>query len=281
MDDKELRQAVKCIASTDLEERKNWYSPAAEAYNSTRPKYPSELVAKAVNTAELSSSSRILEIGSGPGTATTSFAELGCRMVCIEPNPDFCNLARMNCKSYPSVEVINRSFEDWNLEPEAFDAVLAASSMHWIPAEISYAKASSALRKDGRLILLWNKELQPCKSMQDALSDVYQLHAPSLGRYEDRKTQEAILIGLGQMMLDSGRFRNLATETIETSLAYTSDQYVSLLGTYSSYLKLDRRTKNVLFAGLRQCILEKGAGEIRLSHLSTYHIAQKMPNLDK
>ena len=281
MDDKELRQAVKCIASTDLEERKNWYSPAAEAYNSTRPKYPSELVAKAVNTAELSSSSRILEIGSGPGTATTSFAELGCRMVCIEPNPDFCNLARMNCKSYPSVEVINRSFEEWNLEPEAFDAVLAASSMHWIPAEISYAKASSALREEGRLILLWNKELQPCKSMQDALSDVYQLHAPSLGRYEDRKTQEAILIGLGQMMLDSGRFRNLATETIETSLAYTSDQYVSLLGTYSSYLKLDRRTKNVLFAGLRQCILEKGGGEIHLSYLSTYHIAQKMPNLDK
>ncbi len=281
MDYKELRQAVKCIASTDLEERKNWYSPAAEDYNSTRPKYPSELIGKAVNAAELSSSSRILEIGSGPGTATTSFAELGCRMVCIEPNPDFCNLARMNCKSYPTVEVINKSFEEWNLEPEAFDAVLAASSMHWIPAEIGYAKASSALREDGHLILLWNKELQPCKSMQHALSDAYKLHVPSLGRYEDRKTQEAILIGLGQMMLDSGRFRNLVTETMETSLAYTSDQYISLLGTYSSYLKLDRGTRNVLFAGLRQCILEKGGGEIHLSYLSTYHIAQKIPSLSK
>jgi SAM-dependent methyltransferase len=57
----------------------------------------------------------------------------------------------MNCKSYSSVEVINTSFEEWGLEPEAFDAVLAASSMHWIPAEIAYAKASRALKEGGYL----------------------------------------------------------------------------------------------------------------------------------
>jgi SAM-dependent methyltransferase len=276
MDYKELKQAVKGIASKGLEERKNWYSPAAEAYNSTRPKYPSELVGKAVSAAKLSSSSRILEIGSGPGTATTSFAELGCHMVCIEPNPDFCNIAKTKCKLYSSVEVINKSFEEWDLETEAFDAVLAASSMHWIPSEIGYTKTSSALKGDGYLILLWNKELQPCKSMQNALSDVYQMHAPSLDRYEDKRTQEDILAGLGQMMLDSGRFRNLVTATVETSLTYTPDQYLSLLTTYSSYLRLDQHTRNALFAGLRQCFLEKGGGEVRLSYLSTCHIAQKI-----
>ena len=153
--------------------------------------------------------------------------------------------------------------------------------MHWIPAEIGYPKASNSLKEDGYLILLWNKELQPCKTIQDAVSDVYQLHAPSLGRYEDRTTQENILAGLGQMMLDSGRFRNLVTATIETSLTYTSDQYISLLSTYSLYLQLDHRTRNDLFAGLRQCILEKGAGEILLSYLSTYHIAQKTPSFGK
>ena len=67
-------------------------------------------------------------------------------MVCIEPNTEFCELARINCQLYPWVKVINKSFEEWNLEPEAFDAVLAASSMHWIPVEIGYAKASGALK---------------------------------------------------------------------------------------------------------------------------------------
>jgi SAM-dependent methyltransferase len=173
MDYNELQQVIKGIASKDLEQRKGWYSLATEAYSFARPKYPSALVDKAIKVAQLSSSSRILEIGSGPGTATTSFAQIGCSMVCIEPNPDFCELARMNCQSYQSVNVINKSFEEWNLEPEAFDAVLAASSMHWIPAEIGYVKASGALKQDD------------------------------------------ILTGLGQMMLDSGRLRNLATATKE------------------------------------------------------------------
>ena len=74
MDDASLRQTIKDISGKDLEQRKSWYSPAAEAYESTRPRYPSELISQAVKVAQLSSSSRILEIGSGPGTATTSFA---------------------------------------------------------------------------------------------------------------------------------------------------------------------------------------------------------------
>ena len=146
MDCNELKQAIKGIAGKDLEQRKRWYSPAAEAYNFVRPKYPGVLVDKAIKVARFSSSSRILEIGSGPGTATTSFAQIGCSMVCIEPNQGFCELARINCQSYLSVNVINKSSEEWNPEPEAFDAVFAASSMHWIPVEIGYAKASGALK---------------------------------------------------------------------------------------------------------------------------------------
>jgi SAM-dependent methyltransferase len=173
MDCNELKQAITGIAGKDLEQRKRWYSSAAKAYSFARPKYPSALVDEAIKVAQLSSSSRILEIGSGPGPATTSFAQIGCSMVCIEPNPVFCELARINCQSYPSVNVINKSFKEWSPELEAFDAVLAASSMHWIPAEIGYVKASGALK------------------------------------------QEDILTGLGQMMLDSGRFRNLVTATKE------------------------------------------------------------------
>ncbi|HBH73697.1 MAG TPA: hypothetical protein DDY43_09695 [Synechococcales bacterium UBA10510] len=187
MDCKELKQAIKRIASKDLEQRKSWYSSAADAYNFARLKCLCTLVEEAIKVALLSSSSRILEIGSGPGTATTSFAQIGCRMVCIELNPDFCELAIINCQSYPSANVINKSFEEWNLEPEAFDAVLAASSMHWIPAEIGYAKASSALK------------------------------------------QEDILTGLGQMMLDSGRFRNLVTATKEPArFAFLTYQRITL-----------------------------------------------------
>jgi SAM-dependent methyltransferase len=279
MDDATLNQALQAISGQDPELRKAWYSPVAEVYQATRPSYPSELIGKAVSAAKLSSSSRILEIGCGPGTATVTFAQLGCPMVCLEPNPDFCAMARMNCQPYPSVQVINQSFEDWDPEPEAFDAVLAASSMHWIPAEIGYAKASHALKKDGFLILLWNKEPQPSASLQEAIAEVYQRHAPALGRTEDRATQERILSGLGQMMFDSGRFHNLVTATVECSLIYTADQFIALLGTYSPYLKLDPLSRSALFTGLRQFLVEQSEVEILLSYLSAYHVAQKIASV--
>jgi SAM-dependent methyltransferase len=277
MEDQELRQILRGIAGRNLEERTHWYSPAAAAYDATRPKYPPELVDEVIQSAGLTGSSRILEIGCGPGTATTAFAQLGCRMVCLEPNPEFYALALSNCRLFPGVRVCNTTFEGWDLEVEAFDAVLAASSMHWIPSRLGYDKASRALRDGGRMILLWNKELQPCGAMRDALSCVYGRHAPSLGHGEDAITQEAILAGLGGMMLESGRFGTLLTASLQTSVDYTADQYISLLGTYSSYLQLERSTRNALFADIRQCILAQGAGEIRLSYRSAYHVARKLP----
>jgi len=278
MDHAQLRQALQAISGQDLEQRKAWYSPVAEAYHATRPRYPSALIDKAIHAAALSSSSRILEIGCGPGTATLAFAQLGCSMVCLEPNPAFCALARKHLQAYPSVQVINQSFEEWTLEPEAFDAVLAASSMHWIPFEIGYAKASRALKPEGSLILLWNKEPQPTEVLQALLADVVQRHAPSLGLYEDRATQERVLSGLGQMMLDSGRFHSLVAETFVSAFGYTPDQYIALLGTYSPYLKLDQPTRRALFEGLRQCLTANEVSVIPSTCLSAVHIAQNLPS---
>ena len=79
MDDASLKQAIKGISGKDLEQRKSWYSPAAEVDDSTRPQLPSELIRQAVKAAQLPSSSLTLETGIGPGAA--SFAELGCPMV--------------------------------------------------------------------------------------------------------------------------------------------------------------------------------------------------------
>ncbi len=51
-------------------------------------------------------------------------------MVCLEPNTDFCQLAQKSCSQYQNVETQNTSFEEWMLETNQFDAVLAATSFH-------------------------------------------------------------------------------------------------------------------------------------------------------
>ncbi|NER81979.1 MAG: class I SAM-dependent methyltransferase [Leptolyngbya sp. SIO1D8] len=276
MDYIDLKQSINSYSEKHLEQRKNWYSPVAEAYNKARPLYPQDLIRQVVDIAQLSSKLKILEVGCGPATATKAFAHLGSQIIGLEPNPDFYQLARNNCKQHPNIEFQNISFEEWVLEADRFDAVLAATSFHWIPQDVGYPKAAKALRENGYLILLWNKELQPCYDVNQSLSKIYQIHAPSLvDRYEDRETQEKILQGLGQIVIDLSLFDDLVFGHIETKVTYTSDEYLTLLNTYSPYLKLENKSKKALFEGLRNEIESDFGGSLHLSYISAFHIAQK------
>lgn len=275
MNPEELKRGLADYAGKELAQRKRWYSPAAAAYDRARPRYPRELIRRVAELAHLAPDSRILEVGCGPGTATTAFAEMGCALCCLEPNPDFYRLAQQRCTAYPKVEIRNSAFEEWSCEEKAFDAVLAASSWHWIPAELAYPKAAAALRADGALILLWNEQLQPPRAVYQRLAEVYRAHAPALARYEDRAAQEETLAGLGQLIIDSGRFQDLVYEAVSVDLTYTADEYLLLLSTYSPYLALEAGHRQALFDALGRVIVQDFGGNLPLTHLSAGHVARK------
>jgi SAM-dependent methyltransferase len=270
----DLRHMISSLAHKDLEERKTWYSAAAAAYNQVRPRYPQTLINRVVELAQLNSTSRLLEVGCGPGTATVAFAPLGCPITCLEPNPDFVALAQQNCAAYPNVQIQNLAFEEWQSPEQKFDALLAASSFHWIPAEIGYPKAAKLLNPDGPLILLWNKELQPSQAVYTGFVDLYQTYAPALIKYEQPETQLAIIQDLGQMAVDSGQFSRLHFEFQWCHATYSTRDYLLLLSTYSPHIALPPQTREQLFAALANQIEQQG-GQIDLTYLSAFHLAQR------
>lgn len=262
--------------SKDLEQRRNWYSNVAKAYDQARPRYPKELICRAVELAQLPADAIILEVGCGPGTATVEFAQLGFRVVCLEPSQSACFLARQNCSQYPAVEIKNTTFEEWQLETEKFNAVIAANSFHWIAAEIRNPKAAAALQNNGSLILLWNKEPQPPYEVYQALNQVYQAQAPSLARYEDRETQSEILKGLGENMINSDLFKGIVYEQVACEVTYSIDEYLMLLSTLSPYIALEPQKRNSLFDGLREVLERNCFISFQCSYISGFHIGQKV-----
>ena len=265
------------VAATHTSEQiKNWYGEVADAYNKTRPRYPQELIYRAVEVAQLPADAIILEVGCGPGIATVPFAQLGFSIICLEPSQNAYQIAKQNCASYPSVEITNTTFEEWKLETERFHAVLAANAWHWVPPEIGYLKAAAALQENGFLILLWNMTPQPSYEVYQALNEVYQLQAPSLVRYEDRLTQERILSGIGQNVIDSGQFKNLVSEQLACEITYTIDDYLTLLSTLSPYMMLEPQRRNALFEGLQEVLEGSCLRSIQVSYLSAFQIAQKV-----
>lgn len=273
---KDFKQTISQYSNKDLDQKRTWYSTVAEAYDKVRPRYPKELIERAIELAQLPKDAILLEIGCGPGTATVAFAQAGFSMLCLEPNPDFCQLARHNCTPYPTVEIWNTSFEEWELEEERFSAVLAATSIHWIPPEVAYPKAAEALRDNGSLILLWNMQLQPRYEMYQVLEEVYKIYAPSLAGFEQRETQEENLTSFGQIVMDSGRFKDLVSEQLVCEVTYSIDDYLALLSTYSPYIELGQENRDSLFEGLREKIEHNSGASIQLSYLCAFQVARKL-----
>jgi len=273
---KNFKREISQYSNKDLEQRKNWYSHVAEAYNQARPHYPQEIIRRAVELAKLTPTANILEVGCGPGTATVGFAELGFSMVCLEPSRAISQLARENCAQYENVEIQNTSFEEWQLEASKFHAVLAATSFHWIPGNVAYAKAARALKPDGYLILLWNMLLEPQYEVYQELESVYQTHAPFLARYEGREKQLENLGSFAEIVMESGQFRDLVSEHMPCEVTYSTNKYLTLLNSYSQCIKLDRRNRDALFAGLREKIDQRFGGRIKLSYLCACQVAQRI-----
>jgi SAM-dependent methyltransferase len=264
----------------DLAHRKTWYGAIAEAYNRVRPRYPQANIDRVIELANLSTKAAILELGCGPGIATLPFAQLGFSLLSLEPNLEACEFAKANCETYENVEIQNISFEEWQVQSDRFEAVLAATSWHWIPPEVSYAKAWTALKENGSLILLWNTPPQLSYEVYQRLDWVYQSLAPEIPsyvRYESMETQIEHFANFGQDILNSGKFTNLVYDKLICNVIYSVDDYLALLSTLSAYIRLEPETRDRLLTSLG-VELEKTCGDrLELSYISAFHVAQKIP----
>jgi SAM-dependent methyltransferase len=276
-------EVVKDYAGKDLGARKNWYSSVAEAYNRVRPRYPQAVISRAIQLAQLPPKAKILELGCGPAIATLPFAQLGFSLLSLEPNREASELAKLNCAEYPNVEIQNLAFEEWGLECDRFDAVLAATSWHWIDQAIAYAKSAAALKARGSLILLWNTPPQLDQETYELVHQVYETLAPSIpiyARHEGRANHQADFMKLSTMIIDSGYFENVKYESASHQVHYSLDDYLLLLSTLSPYIALVEKNRINLFAKLREVLHQNRGDRLKLSFISAFHVAHKIRHFE-
>jgi SAM-dependent methyltransferase len=272
----DLRAKLDLYSGKELERRKTWYSDVAQAYDRTRPHYPRKTIDRLITLTSLDRNSQVLEVGCGPATATISFTPLDCPILCLEPNPDFYRLAKLNCQAYPQVEIINTSLEEWQEEKARFDVAVSATAFHWIPPEIGLPKIASALQENGYFILLWNGQLLPKVEVAESLVEIYQKYAPSLATYEDIATQRKNLFNLGNNLQDSALFTPPIYEEEIINTTYTIADYLLLLSTYSPYIALDVENRQALFTSLHDRLERDWGSHLELSYISAFHLSRKI-----
>ncbi|MEL6853592.1 MAG: class I SAM-dependent methyltransferase [Cyanobacteria bacterium J06607_13] len=235
--------------------RQQWYNAVAPTYLWARAHYPDEIIDRTVAKADLSPGNSLLEIGCGPGVATAPFAARGLIMTCVEPSPAACKLAQKVGSDRGQVKVINTTFEAYDLAGQQFDAVLAATSFHWVSPEVACKKSAAALKLGGNLILLWSTPPQMNKEICDDLQSVYAQHGLSdLGekQWRSQTYYQENFETFAKTLTTSGYFASTPIDITQHQGSYSIEKYLALLSTLSDYIALPAKTRADLMQSLHQ-----------------------------
>src|SRR3954469_26005226 len=114
------------------------FDEVAALYDRVRPGYPDDLFDELA--AALPPSPIVAEVGPGTGQATRGLVARGARVTAVELGP---HLAAVLARNLPTVEVVVGGFEEVELTPCSFDAVVAANSYHWVPPEVRMTRPAT------------------------------------------------------------------------------------------------------------------------------------------
>ena len=142
------------------------FKGTVEFYLPFRSDYPSQLVEWVVERCGLSSRSRVLDLGSGPGLLARLFAPFVAEVVAVDPEPDMLTAARKHLGQYQSkVRLLQAAAHELRDDLGRFDLVTIGRAFHWMNREQTLARledltnpgATVALFKDPALKLPQNR----------------------------------------------------------------------------------------------------------------------------
>jgi SAM-dependent methyltransferase len=135
------------------------FTGLSEVYAKYRPSYPSTAIDAIISGCGLTSSSLLVDVGSGTGISSRLFADRGIRVLGIEPNAEMRAAASAHAVS-PGTQVVlyqDGRAEATGLPTAVADAVLAAQAFHWFDPDGALSEFHRILKPNGWAILMWNE----------------------------------------------------------------------------------------------------------------------------
>ena len=284
-----VQKSSKTQCSQTKEEIRQIYGSVADLYHQCRPKYPESLIDTAIQQSPVllrkiekmkkktsdndksdenpSVMPKILEIGCGPGTLTLPLLkrrEEQFHITAIDPGTAMIEKAKQVCSAddfADYVEFQNVAFKDFQPPSEnaKFDAIVAASSLHWALAEDNdnskmiqklYDLLDYESSKDTpSLLLFWNFPPEP--SSTEILNKI----ADALGRPKPfyfgngnivdhvRRLENLVL----KPIENSGNFSKFSTHEESLQETWTIRRYIGYLQTLSNYIAMEDSEKKEFF----------------------------------
>lgn len=249
------------------------FDTVASEYARLRPGYPTELYEKIFAYIPICQGSKALEIGIGGGQATLPVLETGCQVTAVEYGDHFSRLCREKFKDYPGFSVITGKFEDAVLSENTYDLVFSASAFHWVPEEIGYKKVLSILKKGGAFARLANHPFRDKGNpiLCDRIQELYAKYMSNTTPPEEYRPIDAKEIA--EIPVKYG-FTDIKYELFKRTRTFSSQEYITLLGTYSDHIVLEEHIRAEFFSKIQEAIDSCG-GKITIYDTLDLQLARK------
>ena len=261
----------------DRERLGRTFDLSAQLYDEARPAYPEGLFEDLVRLCRLPDGGTVLEVGCGTGKATLPLARRGYQVLCLEPGANLGAIARRNLSAFvPAVKVEERAFEDWKPGgPEAFDAVVAATSLWWVDPAVRYSRAAEALRPDGCAAVFWNVHVRlPGRDrFFEEVQELYRRHAPHMVGLPKKPDELPTPPDPG--FLDSGLFEQAEIRRYPWTESYDTKRYLKLLRTFSGHIALPVATGEALLRGIAALIDREFGGRVEKHQVTVLQVSRR------
>ena len=147
------------------------FSDRVPNYIKYRPSYPQELVDTLAKVCQLSSQSRIADVGSGTGIFSRLMLDKDCYVSGVEPNSNMREAAEQQFAGYNKFCSIDGQSERTGLDDSSIDLIAAAQSFHWFEAGDARQEFLRILKPGGYVALIWNQRKieQPFQTEYDSM----------------------------------------------------------------------------------------------------------------
>jgi SAM-dependent methyltransferase len=246
------------------------FDGVATSYDRFRPRYPREFFDDLGDVVGLSSGSRILEVGCGPGVATEEMMARGWSVLAVEPGAQLARVAREKFDN-ERFDVEVSTFDDWESHGRHFDLVLSASAYHWVAPALRWVKAADVLVEGGHIALVTH-EVDERGTFHDFAVQTRELRM----RYGDDDEGESATVERVRSIIESsggdigGLWEALSMQgtdalagelfappdvrTYRWSATYSTQEALGLLATYSLFLVMEPTRRVALFDRLATII---------------------------
>lgn len=161
-------------------DRRDSFDRNAVAYAAGRPPYPPRVWSFLQEIGALRPGARILEIGPGTGLATGELLRHGATVDAVEQGAHLASVLRERLPE-ERLSIVHGDAHTVPFPANDYDAVVAATTLHWLDTSRLVPRLASVIRPGGWLVSWWNVFGDPeaRTPFREQVSRIYARHLPS------------------------------------------------------------------------------------------------------